>query len=503
MDENPHYLSRHLVVLPSKTLWDNGSTIIISRCKTQAYFVKDLHERDHFELGENGLTELKKDLHDGGYECVHIHKDKNYFNSQEKIIVLNKHSSLESNNSNDLLETVETVTGSILKNCDVTLNTAFKEGCTKRGTVCVNYGFTMNKCTELQPINALWDYNIPIHYSSVPSMKENRFILQCINNLVLHFERHTKSGNHSFGVIEGGWFKDNNVGCGRAALADQFVSDLGMEGTVSDWRVFGATLIVRSDGVKMHKDTRNSIHDNFSMVLSFNHVMQSDVIPLHIRKKIFCDATVPEYFNVNLVVYGRQCVDSLVEKFEKRKTTMNNYPILNSIITALTESDSYSYDDWLSTHAEAELINKIPVMSSQQMKDKIMSYNASASEFYNIQHNQNDLFNSTFYAKPSVMNKALYWSSMVTAYYNMMFRFQLSCWECWELIMFLATELNGTYIVGKMFFWYLLQMTPDEYKKKVNKFPSHYIFLCHILKTSVNWYVFWCILITVYWCIEC
>ena len=139
--------------------------------------------------------------------------------------------------------------------------------------------------------------------------------------------------------------------------------------------VFAATLIVRSGGIKIHQDTMNSTHDNYSMALSFNHMINSEIIPHHVRKDIFGDDNVPQYFNVNLVVYGRQCVDSLVQKYEERRNVMNQHPIIDSIITSLiTESIRLIDEDTLLVcvkHKESFNLNQFTNSLSGSKKDTL------------------------------------------------------------------------------------------------------------------------------------
>ena len=66
---------------------------------------------------------------------------------------------------------------------------AIENNVDKRGTISVHYGFTMSKCTDIITKNALYDYNIPTHCSSIPNKNEVQWVLLNINTLLLNFEK--------------------------------------------------------------------------------------------------------------------------------------------------------------------------------------------------------------------------------------------------------------------------------------------------------------------------
>ena len=77
-----------------------------------------------------------------------------------------------------ILEKVQCFFHTVIEKCKSTISTAVECNTDSRGTIAVNYGFTMNKCTKLFPTNALLDYHVPTHSNKITSDREIIFVLK-------------------------------------------------------------------------------------------------------------------------------------------------------------------------------------------------------------------------------------------------------------------------------------------------------------------------------------
>ena len=205
-----------------------------------------------------------------------------------------------------LLRVVKTMRD-IVTTCEDTIATALQKPSAKQGTVGLDYGFTLNKCSRLQPNNALLDYDLPIHSSSVKNKHEIQKVLSKANELLLMFEKTTTNNNRVFGVTDGKWFQENNNSF-LSSYKNKLPEFFGMPTSNTDWRLFGVTVVFYSRELKLHRDILNSNNSNFSMVVCFNHVIEISTLPpssIIPSLQSFKDQFGCDFLNMSIICYGR------------------------------------------------------------------------------------------------------------------------------------------------------------------------------------------------------
>ena len=207
------YCRRSLIIFPVtntnsiNALVDNNNSCfqVIERNTCQAYFVKNLHARQHGELGPNGIKYLSSFLCEKQVPVKITKNTKNTYDVKEQMFVLNTGNTKE---RIKMLNKIDHFFHDVLRSCKSSIRKAFTNSVDKRGTIALNFGFTMQKCTDFTPTNALLDFNIPTHCSGVDNRSEIKNMLNGINGLILRLEEMYTHNDKAFGVEDGRWFDD-------------------------------------------------------------------------------------------------------------------------------------------------------------------------------------------------------------------------------------------------------------------------------------------------------
>ena len=496
-DSAQSYLRRCLVIFPTIDIMKSGGdlecpVVIIDRCATQFYFIKRLHERFHGDLGPNGLNELVQYLEDKSIPYEHIDGNTSSFKEPSMDLYVCNKTSLLSNDAteskNDLmLEKVQCFFQSVIQKCKSTISTAVECNTESRGTIAVNYGFTMNKCTKLFPTNALLDYHVPTHSNKITSDKEITFVLRGVNDLLIKFEEYTKNNGRVFGVKCGKWFHENE----NTSLSNykfRFAKDMGIDVKNLDWRLYGCTLIIKSSKLKLHKDTLNGVLDNYSMAVVFSSLIESTALSLSTRKELSerLQMDTDEYLNMTVVVYGRHQIESLYNKYEMRRKICDQNKIVNGIINRVSSCTSWGYESWLHHDAKDQIHKWLKNDNYSKTMNDIIHFKSRLTQSNHLQEKENMLFKQSFIIQKSKMSKQLYWSSFVSTFYAMRLNFLLSENDLWEILLFMSTEVNGQCIVVQLFQWHILPMSQSTLDTQINKSGSMFAFLCKTLIFVIN-----------------
>ena len=206
------FSKRSMVIFPStiiNTVMNSGKEIfIIQRSTLQAYFVKDLRDRPHGDIGPTALKTLISHLTNLDIPFKHMKNDINHVIGSHNMIVMNKGE--PQSKCGYILTGVSKALRTILTKCPLTIDTALSKFFSKRNTVSIDYEFTLNKCDMLHPKNAVLDYELPIHTSGVTEEEEIETVSVHANELLLKYEMKTKRNGSRFGVKEGNWFHHEN-----------------------------------------------------------------------------------------------------------------------------------------------------------------------------------------------------------------------------------------------------------------------------------------------------
>ena len=198
-DEATQYTQRALVIFPKEDVLNveqKTPVILINRSCCQSYFVLDLHDRYHCDVGVKGVKMLIEFMQEKQINYLFVSNTEKKFISQRlSLIVMNQNE----NNSKDAqyMNKIKKFFNDLPSKCPTTMKMAIENSVDKRGTFSVHYGFTMSKCTDIIPKNALYDYNIPTHCSSITDKNEVQWVLLNINTLLLHFEKITTASSLS------------------------------------------------------------------------------------------------------------------------------------------------------------------------------------------------------------------------------------------------------------------------------------------------------------------
>ena len=349
-----------MIIFPSSiidTIMNSGKEIfIIQRSTLQAYFVKDLRDRPHDDIGPTGLKTLISHLTDLDIPFTYMKNNINHVIKSHNMIVINKEE--PQSESVFILTGVSKALRTILTKCPLTIDISLSKFSSKRNTVSIDYGFTLNKCDMLHPKNAVLDYNLPIHSSGATEVDELENVFVHANELLLKYEMKTKRNGCSFGVKEGNWFcHDNNKF--HLSHRNKLVEKLGIKRQELDWRLFGLTLVFYSNPLHLHRDVLNSMKDNYSMVVCFNHVIDLSTIPRYQKlpslKKLEKETGSSYFKNMSLLCYGRHCVDAVGDKLNARLLAKDRDPIVLDFFNRVLEDDSWEYESWLLHDAQNEL----------------------------------------------------------------------------------------------------------------------------------------------------
>ena len=246
-DEATQYMQRALVIFPKEDLLNveqKTPVILINRSCCQSYFVLDLHDRYHCDVGVNGVKMLIEFMQEKQINYLFVSNTEKKFISQRlSLIVMNQNE----NNSKDskdaqYMNKIRKFFNDLPSKCPTTMKMAIENSVDKRGTFSVHYGFTMSKCTDIIPKNALYDYNIPTHCSSITDKNEVQWVLLNINTLLLHFEKITSQDGKSFGVTNNNWFDDDNNSL-VSKYKHFFAREMGINSASIDWRLYGVSLL--------------------------------------------------------------------------------------------------------------------------------------------------------------------------------------------------------------------------------------------------------------------
>ena len=334
--------------------------------------------------------------------------DINHINGLHNMIVLNKEN--PQSKCGYILTDVSMALRNILTKCPVTINSALAKLSAKRNTVCINYGFTLNKCDMLNPKNAVLDYNVPIHSSGVTEVDELQTVFVHANQLLLKYERNTKRNGSIFGVKEGNWFH-HEMDHFHSSHRNKIVQELGIKSHQIDWRIFGLTLVFYSKELHLHRDVLNSIKDNYSMVVCFNHVVDMSTIPISQQipslKKLQKE-TGSSYFNMSLLCYGRHCIDAVSDKMNERILTKEKDPLVCDFFDRVLEDNSWEYESWLLNDAYDMLHKNIMVLSDGHVQLQINSFKQNLKQNKDAQNLEDHFHKGTYWARKNVLQKFLY-----------------------------------------------------------------------------------------------
>ena len=486
------YCSRSLIIFPDRhtnsvnaLVDDKNSCIqVIERSTCQAYFVKNLHARHHGELGPNGRNFLLSFLCEKQVPVMITKNTKNTDNVKEQMFVLNEGNTKE---RIKMLNKINHYFHDILATCKSSIRKAFTNCVDKRGTIALNFGFTMQKCTDFTPTNALLDFNIPTHCSGVENPSEIKNMLNGINELLLKLEAMYTHNGKVFGVPDGRWFDDEQ----RSILSQykyQFANKMGIDTTYIDWRLYGCTIIFTADALNLHIDKYNAIHENYNMVVVFSTVIHLNALPesVYFELKEIHNFKSKQFLNCTVVTYGRQQIESFLKKYENRKSICIENPSVRDFIHGVTKDATWGYECWLHNGAKEYINDNIPVLNAEKLKTIVQGFNSRLNQSKENQMKENQLFLHTFCSIPALMSKQLYWSSFTTVYYRMQIVFNLEEYDMFEVFLFLATETNGQCLISQMFFWHILCMEENQLKQYIEACGSIYIFLCNVLVRTVN-----------------
>ena len=98
------YFKRHLIVLPTQNIFitttkQRDPVIIINRAPVQSYFIKNLHERYHCDVGENGLQFFLKVLSNNNIPSLLVKNTTEFVKSEDlQLLVINKVNKSSQNN---------------------------------------------------------------------------------------------------------------------------------------------------------------------------------------------------------------------------------------------------------------------------------------------------------------------------------------------------------------------------------------------------------------------
>ena len=386
-----------------------------------------------------------------------------------------------------LLMNVDTTLRCIFTKGEECINKAFCTHTDKRGTIHLDFGFTMNKCTEFVPINALNDFHIPTHTSGVKSKLELSMIFMNINKLLLNFEALSMNNNKCFGVKQGKWFHDDN-GSILSEYKYRFADDVGINSEHVDWRIYGCTIIFKADKLNLHMDTYNSVEDNYSMVVVFSTLVPQDIIPksllAYLSKKL--DIVPTTILNMTVVIYGRKQLSSLLNKIDTRKKYVKENNLLKGFLNGVLKDNTWGYEAWLHHFGYEHIRRNISVLCDLKVANEVKSFVSSIYQNKCMQLKEKEYFYHTFCVLPAMMSKQLYWSSFSTIYYRLQLRFNLNEYEMFEVFLFLATEGNGQCLMWQIFVWHIMNMTEDALRLEIRNSGSLYSLLCSILVNTVN-----------------
>ena len=457
----------------------------MQRSLLQSYFIKNLKERPHGDIGTKGFAFLKHDLSRSGIAFKIFSNNRNHIDYASNTIVLN----VEDNTFEDrlLLHVVKTMRD-IVTTCEDTIGTALQKQSAKRGTVALDYGFTLNKCSIMQPKNAILDYDLPIHSSSVKNKHEIQEVLSKANELILMFEKRTTNKTKVFGVTDGKWFqeKENSF---HSAYKNKIPDFFGIKTSNTDCRIFGVTVVFYSRQLKLHRDILNSKKSNFSMVVCFNHVIELSTLPpssIIPSLKLFKDQFGCDYLNMSIICYGRQCVDALCNKQNTRLAAMKEDNLVDDFVQKILVDDSWEYESWLLTKVNSTCNTNIPVLCDSDKYVSVTSFIQSLNQNDDEQNHENSLFKATYYAKPSVLPKFLYWSSFAFTFYTVTIRMNLSIQQAFEVYLFMCLESNGQCLIAQVFYWHVLRMDKETFQLQITKHGSLYAFLTNIISYTIN-----------------
>ena len=263
---------------------------------------------------------------------------------------------------------------------------------------------------------------------------------------------------------------------------------MGINSASIDWRLYGVSLIIKSESLQLHKDKLNCTMENYNMAVTFSAVLPITKLEENLRNKMIkkCANAHSEILNITIVVYGRQQLYSLQEKLILRATICKENTVVNAIIQKLMKDNSWGYESWLQGEAMDEIDSWINLIHTNGDMDEILSFDSSRNQSASIQLEENLLFKKSYFVKKSCMTNQLYWSSFATAYYRMNKKYTLSQYQRLELILFTSTEVNGQCLASQMFFWHVLSLAPSELNKYINEFGTLYLYLSHLFVNIIN-----------------
>ena len=156
------FSKRSMIIFPSAiidTILNSGKEIfIIQRSTLQAYFVKDLCDRPHGDIGPTAIKTLISHLTDLDIPFTYMKNNINHVIASNNMIVMNKEE--PQSESGLILTGVSKVLRTILTQCPLTIDIALSKLSSKRNTVSIDYGFTLNKCDMSYPKNAVLDLSL-------------------------------------------------------------------------------------------------------------------------------------------------------------------------------------------------------------------------------------------------------------------------------------------------------------------------------------------------------
>ena len=132
------HLKRYLIIMPEYDIFDTHAIptchgVVIQRNLIQCYFVKELHNRFHFDVGQNGVDHLLNLFNSQEIEHIIVPNDVPFYLNEEKKSVINR-TSYERHDS-QILKKVKGLFQDIIKTCPNTI----KQHSTIRWTTGVLY----------------------------------------------------------------------------------------------------------------------------------------------------------------------------------------------------------------------------------------------------------------------------------------------------------------------------------------------------------------------------
>ena len=225
------------------------------------------------------------------------------------------------------------------------------------------------------------------------------------------------------------------------------------------------------------------------MVVCFNHVIEISTLPpssIIPSLKLFKDQFGCDFLNMSIICYGRQCVDALCNKQITRLAAMKEDNLVYDFVHKVLVDDSWEYESWLLTKASSTCKANIPVLCDSNKCISVKSFIQSLNQNKDQQDHENILFKATYFAKPSVLPKFLYWSSFASIFYTVTILRNLSIQQAFEVYLFMCLESNGQCLIAQVFYWHVLRMDAESFKLQITKHGSLYAFLTNIILYTIN-----------------